>query len=320
MTTVTSKSTLASIAAELDALALSIQETEPEEILNLRTGATTVRVGNEEQYFTTWATTAGLLRDYAARTLYPVLRLAVFSELTLAQTANVMKELEAGYNSLLSYSGFPTLTSYTKRLQAEAAQKHTDPDEWIAAMKSLLRYVNRLDAWSHHYFPWYLGEHFAKPVSDKPEPIVNTSEPLKCEGPQIRLTWQPYGISVRATLASNLNEQLCTEFLESVPFRVLQDHAVVAGESMFAWTPAVSLASVQTRERVCDAPPGRLRFQQATGQKIVVAYGTTTETVSSPVLGAVFPEDVHLLPQLGKHVMESTFRNKEHIWLEVTAL
>jgi hypothetical protein len=229
----------------------------------------------------------------------------------------VFEELEAGYGGLLHYSGFETAVRAAKRLEAAAADE-VPRDLWIAAMTSYVRYVNRLDAWSHHYFPWYLGEQFTTDPTDEPiTPPAATGGTLSCEGPRIRLTWEPLGITVHATLAANLNPELVEEVLAEVPFRVSQEHAVMAGESMFAWTPAVSLAPVRVRERVCDAPAGRLRFQQASGQKLVVAYGPTSETVNAPVLGVVDAGDVGLLPRVGAAVAESTFSTKDLIWLEV---
>ncbi|MET8861161.1 hypothetical protein ABZW95_34060, partial [Streptomyces sp. NPDC004579] len=128
---------------------------------------------------------------------------------------------------------------------------------------------------------------------------------------------QPLGLTARAYVATDLNPQLASEFLEALPFTVLQDHAMVTGESMYAWTPLVSLAPTPVTERICDAPPGRLRYSQATGNKLVVQYGRTSETLSVPVLGNVELEDTDVLQKVGPAVWESTFRSKMPVWLTV---
>ena len=87
---------------------------------------------------------------------------------------------------------------------------------------------------------------------------------------------------------------------------------------MYAWTPLVSTAAIRVRERICDAPVGRLRFSQSTGQKLIVQYGPTTEDLAQPVLGEIAGADADKLPEVGRRVWSSTYETKELIWLTVT--
>lgn len=89
---------------------------------------------------------------------------------------------------------------------------------------------------------------------------------------------------------------------------------------MYAWAPLVSVAPTPVTERICDAPPGRLRFSQATGNKLIVQYGPTTETLRGPVLGKVADEHIDRLPKVGQAVWESTFRTKDLIWITAERL
>ena len=98
---------------------------------------------------------------------------------------------------------------------------------------------------------------------------------------------------------------------------MLQDHAVVSGRSMYAWAPLVSVAPAPVTERICDAPAGRLRFSKATGMKLVVQYGPTTEPLTVPVLGTVGAGDLDILAKVGRAVWDSTYMTKEPIWLTV---
>lgn len=137
-------------------------------------------------------------------------------------------------------------------------------------------------------------------------------------GRRVTLTWSPFGLNATAVLAESADPELCGDLLRAMPFRVLQDHAVVTGESIYAWVPIVSFALVRTYERICDAPVGRLRFSQVTGNKLVIQYGETTETLLVPVLGHVVEEHLDVIKEVGRLVWKSTFETKEPLWLDVT--
>jgi hypothetical protein len=137
-------------------------------------------------------------------------------------------------------------------------------------------------------------------------------------GRLINIAWPSLDIKVVAELADEANPELCEEFWRALPFKVMQAHPVVSGESMYAWTPLVSTAPVHLKERIIDCPIGRLRFSQSTGNKLSVQYGQGLEPLYQPVLGQVLPEYLHLLPKAGKAVWESIFWTKEEIFLEVS--
>jgi len=253
--------------------------------------------------------------------LYQVLRTATDERVPVDAVMAVLRNLDPIYSAYLGYSGFRTLAEHAARLTGSAI---TDRSDLIGALSSLTSYVNRLTAWSHHYFPWHIGERYRYPMTGAVVPCQYSPPPSgsgtvsdPSASVRVRLRWEPIGVTVLADLAADLNEQLCAEFVETLPFTVLQDHAVVTGESMYAWVPLMSLAAAPVTERICDAPPGRLRYSQSTGNKLVVQYGLTTEPLRSPVLGQVSPPDVDALGVVGKAVWDSTFRTKEHIWLTV---
>jgi hypothetical protein len=313
-----SGASLADVVERLRVETARITAVEPDEVRRLRTGQLAHRAGSGGQYFSTWDTAAGLLREYAGATLYPLVRLARQNVFEPAAFVTLLEELEAPGSRLLGFYGFPFLERASADLRSALPGEPNALDE---ALTALTVYANRLNSWSFHYFPWALGEQFRYTGEDVPElstPDVQTPGAIEPRGPTIRLTWQPLNVSVRATLAAEQNPELCQELLAALPLTVLQDHAVVAGESMFAWTPLVSTATVAVRERICDAPVGRMRYQFATGQKVVVAYGQTRETAAAPVLGQVHADDVPLLPEVGRRVAESTFRSKDLIWLTVS--
>ncbi|MDJ1131257.1 hypothetical protein [Streptomyces iconiensis] len=297
---------------------------EPEEIRLLRTGGLAHQAGSYGQYFTTWDLANGILRDYSMN-LYQWTRVAADPRVPVCTVQDMLRTVDPIYSSYLGYSGFETLARSAERVLGTQFEQR---GPLVAELAELSGYVNRLTAWSHHAFPWHVGERYRYPEGGRrAQPCAYVPSQAAGPGPAregagehrvpITLEWQPLGLTARAYVASDLNPRLAREFLDALPFTVLQDHAVVTGESMYAWTPLVSLAPTPVIERICDAPPGRLRYSQATGNKLVVQYGSTSETLSVPVLGNVEPEDAAVLRKVGPAVWESTFRSKEPVWLTV---
>ncbi|BAJ32822.1 MULTISPECIES: hypothetical protein [Kitasatospora] len=312
---------------ELRELIASFVSEEPPEIRRIRTGTVPDLPGSYGQYFTAWDFSNSIVRDYAMN-LYQLTRLATDESVSVENLLTVFRTLDPIYSTFLGYNGFPVLAEYAQRVGQPAESRA----ELLDRLTTFTEYVNRLTAWSHHYFPWDLGgeryryaaEEVAAQAAEAAaaSPSVDSVDSLGDPSQRIpvRLTWQPLGVQVDAEIYADLNPQLATDVLKALPFTVLQDHAVVSGESMYAWAPLVSVAPTPVRERICDAPVGRLRFSQATGNKVIVQYGPTTETLSSPVLGKVVDSHADRLAEVGKAVWESTFSSKEPVWLTVERL
>jgi len=302
---------------QLRALTRHLMANEPDEIRALRTGAVPLHPGSYGQYFTTWDLANGILRDYSMN-VYQLVRMAADERLSVNNVMTVMQTWDPIYSKYLGYSGFPALERHAERISRCPV---TNRATLVAVLSELAEYVNRLTAWSHHYFPWSLGAGYRYQaaegaVAPRPDaPAVPQAQGDPSRRVPVRLAWEPLGIEVVAELATDLNERLCADFMAALPFTVLQDHAVVSGRSMYAWAPLVSVAPTPVTERICDAPTGRLRFSQATGNKLVIQYGTTTETLSVPVLGMVSEGDLDSIDKVGHAVWDSTFHTKESIWL-----
>ncbi|WP_413723176.1 hypothetical protein ACL2XG_00520 [Sodalis sp. RH24] len=291
---------------------------EPAEIYAFRTGTLENQAGSYGQYFGTWDIAAGMMRDYSMYTYYPLLQIIENPDITLPQFCFILDSFDHPYSNYLRYSGFPQLGKLALSLR-QWLPRATSRQQAIEAIRAFCIYTDTFAAWSFHYFPWGLGKQFtyANPEVAAPA-IADASRRVHIKpGRKIRLTWQPLDITVDAYLAVHENPELCQDLMAALPFTVLQDHAVVTGESMYAWCPLVSTAPIQVRERICDAPKGRLRFSQSTGQKFIVQYGPTTEDLAQPVLGEVIPEHADRLDKVGAEVWKSTFDTKTPIWLTV---
>lgn len=294
----------------------AIESTEPEEIRAIRQGE--FAVGTNSQYFTTWDFAAGMLRDQSMYTWYPIYLTFLDESFSLEQCCKLVDRFDYPYSNYLRYSGFPTMGAFaveiSKHLRSASSRQEANE-----AVRIFLEYLNRLAAWSFHFFPHNIGKHL---TYEAPEGSVAALTDLSrrvhiSEGTKVRLTWNPLGISVVAVFATKENPGLCKDILDVMPFTVVQDHAVVSGESMYAWAPVVSTCNVAVKERQCDAPIGRIRFSQGTGQKIIVQYGEVTEDILTPVLGEILPEYRDKLAEVGRRVLESTFETKEPIMLTV---
>lgn len=295
------------------------ESNEPQELRDIRTG--TFAVGTNNQYFTNLDFVNGMLRDQSMYTWYPLLLTFQDERFTLEQACALVHRFDYAYSNYLRYSGLQEMGAF-----AEAITKFlptaSNREEAVNAVKAFLGYLNRLAAWSFHYFPWSIGKHL---TYDTPEgSIAALADPARrvkiTNGKKIKLTWQPLGISVIAHLATNENPELCDDIIAALPFTVVQDHAVVSGESMYAWAPVVSTAKVHVKERQCDAPVGRIRYSQGTGNKVIVQYGEVTEDIETPVLGEILPEYADAIYKVGRAVLDSNFGDKTPIMLTVELL
>lgn len=261
--------TLTAVVEALFAETTAIRTTEPEEIRKLRTGSLDNKVGTNGQYFATWDFANGKLRDYSTYTWYPLLQLAEDPSFSIEQVCNAINKFDHTYSNYLRYSGFPKLGRFALALRLHLPSA-TTREQFVLAVRTYYAYTNQLLAWSFHYFPWSLGAQFIYQNPDHPATsLTDLARRVHVrEGRRIKLTWEPIGITADACLAINENRELCNDVIAALPFTVLRDHAVVSGESIYAWTPVVSTSKIQVRERQCDAPKGRLRFSQTSDRSV----------------------------------------------------
>ncbi len=311
-------SELSRLAAEIDRATAEITLREPDDLRRLRCGELDNRAGSYGQFFSTLDIAAGMLRDYAGYTLYPLVRMARDRSIDDDTMRRLVLEFDPQYTHYLAYSGLVTLGRFAARLRELLPD--AGREDIAAALAALNRYANRTNAWCHHYFPWSLGgdRYRYRDEAPAPPPPAAKPPPLSAADTLVKLRWEPLGIEVRAALAVDRNPELCQDLLDALPFTVLQEHAVVTGKSMFAWTPVMSTAPVPVKEQINLAPVGRLRFSQNTGQKLIVQYGPTSEDLLAPVLGQVVAEDIDKLDAVGAAAWSSNFETPREIWLTVS--
>ncbi|EPX85222.1 hypothetical protein [Salipiger mucosus] len=311
---------LAPVLAEMRAAADLADVQEPPVLADLRQGRSPIALGSARSWFAVWDAVQGQLRDFSMHMILPAVRL--YRDDSFPRTA--VPRMIGGFilpnARFLAQFGFPELTRWA---EAMAAADPRDPD-LDAALATYGRYANRLNAWVFHHFPWDMADDWdftppppAAPHAEAPQAPA-TRAGIAPTDTRITIAFPDLGLSVEAWLADTANPALVAEFRAALPFRVFIDHASVAGESMFAWSPLYSTTPPDVAERVCDAPPGRLRFSQNTGQKFTIQYGETHETIEVAVLGAVQDADLGTLREIGAQVRHATTVTKDLVWMEVS--
>ncbi len=304
------------LVARLGQESARIIRKEPEGFHLLRTGQFPCQPGSYGRYFGAVEIAAGMLRDFAWYVAYPTL-VMFRAHRNVKITAATIREMFPVLINYLGYSGFPELRVYGNemiKLLDEA-----DADSIDRMLSAFCRYLNALYPWVYHYFPWNLGDHMRYTEAYAQTSVIHSANPelLTPTDTMIRMRWDPLDVEVRAWLAVNDNAELCRDVLAAMPFTAMQSHPMVSGESIFAWAPIITTAPAPLKEEIRMAPIGRLRYSTRTGQKLIVQYGSTSEDIMAPVLGAVLPEDCHKLPVVGKAVWESVYQNKQPVWLTV---
>lgn len=144
------------LKAEIDAECARIWKEEPDELKKLRLGIIDNDAGSYGQYFTTWDFANGMIRDYSMYTLHPLLRIANDPAFELEQLKKLFRAFDPQYTVYLGYSGYLTLERFGRAF-SEAMEGMKDKTQFIELLTSLLKYANKLAAWSFHYFPWGIG-------------------------------------------------------------------------------------------------------------------------------------------------------------------
>ena len=137
---------------------------------------------------------------------------------------------------------------------------------------------------------------------------------------RILLEWPDLQLSAVAELADDKNHELCDDLWNSLPIHSIMNNAVITDGSMYCWLPILSFAPIHFKERIDQAPIGRLRYSQGTGNKLIVQYANCYEDVNGTVLGAVIPEDIEIVKRVGEKARESIFMTKQELHVKISRL
>ena len=134
-----------------------IWKEEPDEMKVMRLGLHPNKAGSKGQYWTTIDFANGMMRDFPMYTMYPILQLVRGGTFSLNQAKVMVRAFHPPYTEYLGYSGYTTLRAFGREFIA-ALDDFEDINVFVQCYTNLLKYCNKLGAWSYHYFPWEISE------------------------------------------------------------------------------------------------------------------------------------------------------------------
>ncbi|WP_158736792.1 hypothetical protein [Alteribacillus sp. YIM 98480] len=128
----------------------------------------------------------------------------------------------------------------------------------------------------------------------------------------IELSWPLLHETIRARLLTEFHADLCAEIRDTLPFKSIQSHAVVAGKQMyFPYRLLPSSKSFQY-EKMNAQPLGRINIE-LDFQYIAMSYGPMTEPVSALPIAQVIDEDIEKLCTVGEKVWHNLLYSENYI-------
>ncbi len=134
----------------------AMQYEEPKELYDMRTNSSGTEAGSFGQYWAAIDFAVGMVRDLGDYTMCALLRMAQSDTFTLAQIKEAYMYMHPSYTEYLGYSGMFELRTFCRRFR-ECLDEFESKEEFIDVYKVFIMYVNKLVAWTYHYFTWELG-------------------------------------------------------------------------------------------------------------------------------------------------------------------
>jgi hypothetical protein len=136
------------------------------------------------------------------------------------------------------------------------------------------------------------------------------------------MSFPELNLSVKVEPLAN-NQNLYDWFLENLPLKGVQSHAVVSGKLIYIMNLRMKKPSpVRYRdlavEDLSEAKDGRIFIFITAGKvgSISVKYGEVSENMNYPVLAQVRQEDLKNLAKIGEAVWKSIYSTKQVITVE----
>ena len=135
----------------------------------------------------------------------------------------------------------------------------------------------------------------------------------------LEMEWPEIGIKVEAKQL-DFNQDFYNYFLDNLPVKGIQSHAVVSGRLLYIMN--LKLSKFPPRrymdlkmEDLSLEPVGRVSIFITSGKvgSIMVKYGEISEPMSYPTIAQVKAEDIPKLIQAGEAEWNSIYRNKNII-------
>ena len=140
---------------------MSMQTVEPNELYEFLTITAGTGAGSFVEHWAVIDFAVGMVRDLAGYTMYPIMIMAEDPKFTLEHLREMYMLLIPPYTNYLGYSGMFELRSFCVRFR-ECFDEFESTAEFSELFKVFLMYVNKLVAWTYHYFTWEVGYDWQK--------------------------------------------------------------------------------------------------------------------------------------------------------------
>ncbi|KAK2752868.1 hypothetical protein FQN54_008021 [Arachnomyces sp. PD_36] len=132
--------------------------------------------------------------------------------------------------------------------------------------------------------------------------------------PTIKVKWPQLDITISAVMDDGLNPRLVRLLYDHLPYRSLQNHALVSGDHLYHLVPSEKLIYTPADHKV----PNRVTEPDGTVflsglQHLAIKYGPLTEYLPAAPCGKVIPEDMERLREAGNRIWKACNRTKQVI-------
>jgi hypothetical protein len=131
----------------------------PEEILDVHAGRIPSGAGSCGQYFATLVFVNGETRPLGYSALGGLIKSCMRTNVSLELLVEMTPHFIKVPAEFLGYCGLARLWDFTQRTLAALGSLGTK-EEYMSLISTLALYVNRLNGWNLHYFPWRHGEEY----------------------------------------------------------------------------------------------------------------------------------------------------------------
>ncbi|WET81644.1 hypothetical protein P3102_10740 [Amycolatopsis sp. QT-25] len=125
----------------------------PKEIVDIHAGQIGSRAGSYNQYFATLVFVNGETRPLGYAVLNSLVRLCQTTDLPSKVLCQITPAFLRPSVAFLGYCGLDKLLRWTEETMA-LLQELESKAEYLALISTLAFYVNLLNAWNLHFFPW----------------------------------------------------------------------------------------------------------------------------------------------------------------------
>ncbi|MFF5176301.1 hypothetical protein ACFY3U_27275 [Micromonospora sp. NPDC000089] len=136
---------------------------------------------------------------------------------------------------------------------------------------------------------------------------------------QIEIEWLPLDIRITVDLDDAKNRRLNDLLWSKLPYRSLQNHALVSGNHLYHLLPFPEFVYTAAETRVPDRtkePDGTVFLSRL--QHLAIKYGPLSEYLPAAPVGTVRPADMDALREVGRGCWEAAYHTKQPIEVRVT--